>query len=202
MKETPIFEEVFSRMLVLPGFWVKVFIGGLLSFVPVVNFFAFGYLLRLSCRVRKTGELALPEWSDWSGLFKDGLKFAVVWGAFWLVPIVLSLILANLIHFLGLDALAYLIFSVVFLLAPILFSSALYRYQMRSDLTDLIDVALIFRMTVGSLNRLIIPALVFAGIFAVAVPLYGFAVFFGFVVLVIYTSLSFRLIEQRQSLAF
>jgi len=73
---------------------------------------------------------------------------------------------------------------------------------MRSNLKDLIDVALIIRMTAGSLDRLIIPALVFAGIFAVAAPLYGFAVFFGFGVLVIYTSLSFRIIEQRQTVAF
>jgi len=202
MKETPIFEEVFSRMLGLPGFWVKVLIGGLLSFVPVVNIFAFGYLLRLSSRVRKTGQLVLPEWSDWSGLFKDGLRFAVVWLFYWLLPVLLAAAFASIIGFFGLGALAYLIFSVVFLLAPILFSSALYRYQMRSNLKDLIDVALIIRMTAGSLDRLIIPALVFAGIFAVAAPLYGFAVFFGFGVLVIYTSLSFRIIEQRQSVAF
>jgi len=202
MKETPIFEEVFSRMLGLPGFWVKVLIGGLLSFVPVVNIFAFGYLLRLSSRVRKTGQLVLPEWSDWSGLFKDGLRFAVVWLFYWLLPVLLAAAFASIIGFFGLGALAYLIFSVVFLLAPILFSSALYRYQMRSNLKDLIDVALIIRMTAGSLDRLIIPALVFAGIFAVAAPLYGFAVFFGFGVLVIYTSLSFRIIEQRQTIAF
>jgi predicted outer membrane lipoprotein len=202
MKETPIFEEVFSRMLGLPGFWVKVLIGGLLSFVPVVNIFAFGYLLRLSSRVRKTGQLVLPEWSDWSGLFKDGLRFAVVWLFYWLLPVLLAAAFASIIGFFGLGALAYLIFSVVFLLAPILFSSALYRYQMRSNLKDLIDVALIIRMTAGSLDRLIIPALVFAGIFAVAAPLYGFAVFFGFGVLVIYTSLSFRIIEQRQTVAF
>jgi predicted outer membrane lipoprotein len=202
MKETPIFEEVFSRMLGLPGFWVKVLIGGLLSFVPVVNIFAFGYLLRLSSRVRKTGQLVLPEWSDWSGLFKDGLRFAVVWLFYWLLPVLLAAAFASIIGFFGLGALAYLIFSVVFLLAPILFSSALYRYQMRSNLKDLIDVALIIRMTAGSLDRLIIPALVFAGIFAVAAPLYGFAVFFGFGALVIYTSLSFRIIEQRQTVAF
>lgn len=202
MKETPIFEQVFTRLLNLPGFWAKMLIGGLLSFIPVVNLLAFGYLLRLSGRVRKTGQLVLPEWTDWSGLFKDGLKFAVVWLLYWLLPIVLTFALANVIGFFGLVALAYLIFSAMFLFAPILFSSALYRFQMRSDLKDLVDVALIFRMTFGSLNRLIVPALVFTGIFAVAAPLYGFAMFFGFVVLVMYTSLSFRIIEQRQTVAF
>lgn len=202
MKETPIFEEVFSRMLSLPGFWVKVLVGGLLSFIPVINLFAFGYLLRLSTGVRKSGRVFLPEWGDWSGLFTDGLKFAVVWLAYWLLPILLTLSVSSLIGYVGLGALAYLLLSLAFLLAPILFGSALYRYNMRSDFKDLLDVALIIRMSYGAFPRLIIPALAFAGIFAVAAPLYGFAVFFGFVVLVVHASLSFRSIEQGQTVAF
>lgn len=202
MKETPIFEEVFSRMLHLPGFWVKVLVGGLLSFVPVINFFAFGYLLRLSKGVRKSGRVGLPEWSDWTELFLDGLKFAVVWLTYWLLPILLASAISALIGAVGLGALAYLLFSLVFLLAPILFSSALYRYNMRSDFKDLLDVALIIRMSYGAFPRLIVPALAFAGIFAVAAPLYGLAVFFGFVVLITYTALSFRSIEQGQAVAF
>lgn len=197
MKETPIFDEVFLRTLSLPGFWVKVLVGGLLSFIPVINFFAFGYLLRLSHGVWKSGRVGLPEWGDWTVLFMDGLKFAVVWFAYWLLPILLASAISGLFGAIGLGALAYLLFSLSFLLAPILFSSALYRYNMRSDFKDLLDVALILRMSYGAFPWLIIPALAFAGIFAVALPLYGLALFFGFIVLIVYTSLSFRAIEQR-----
>ncbi|MGB0744546.1 MAG: DUF4013 domain-containing protein, partial [Opitutales bacterium] len=179
MKETPIFEEVFSRILRLPGLWVGVLVGGLLSFIPILNIFAFGYLLRLSRGIRQSGNPALPAWSDWSGLFIDGLKFAVVWLVYWLLPLLIVSVIALIIGMLGLGALAYLLMSVVFLLAPILFSSALYRYSMRSDFKDLLDIALIIRMSYGSFPRLIIPALAFVGIFAVLFPLYGFAVFFG-----------------------
>lgn len=201
MKETPIFEEVFSRMLSLPGFWLKILVGGLLSFVPVVNFFAFGYLLRLSKGVRRTGRVALPDWDDWSGLFIDGLKFAVVWLAYWLLPLLLACAISSLIGAVGLGALSLLVFTLVFLLVPILFSAALYRYNRRNDLQDLLDVVLIIRMSYGAFPGLIIPALTFAGICAVAAPLYGFALFFGFIVLVAHTTLAFRAIEQRRTVA-
>jgi hypothetical protein len=201
MKETPIFEEVFSRTLSLPGFWVRVLVGGLLSFVPVVNIFAFGYLYRFSRGVRKSGLVAMPEWTDWKGLFADGLKFAVVWLAYWLLPLFLAAVISVVIGAIGLGALSYLLVSFAFLLSPILFSSALYRYNMHSDFKDLLDVALIVRMTYMEFPRLIIPALAFVGISAIAAPLYGFALFLGFVILIAYTGLTYRLIEKRRSVA-
>ncbi|MEO0508688.1 MAG: DUF4013 domain-containing protein [Verrucomicrobiota bacterium] len=201
MKETPIFEEVFARVLKLPSFWIKVLIGGLLSFVPILNFFAFGYLFRFSRGVRQTGGLAMPEWEAWNMLFMDGLKFAVVWLAYWLLPLLLALAASVLVGFLGLGAFSYLIFSLAFLLSPILFSSALYRYNMRTDLKDLLDVALIVRMTYVEFPRLIIPALAFVGILAVGGALYGFALFFGFLMLIAFTSLTYRSIEQNRSFA-
>ncbi|WP_158279879.1 DUF4013 domain-containing protein [Coraliomargarita sinensis] len=188
-------------MLGLPGFWLKVLVGGLLSFVPVVNFLAFGYLLRLGKGVRRTGRVALPDWDDWAGLFTDGLKFAVVWLAYWLLPLLLALAFSVLFKAVGLGALAWLLVLVVFLLSPIVFSAALYRYLSRSDFKDLLDVVLIIRMAYGAFHRLIIPALVFTGICAVVLPLYGFAIFFGFVVMIAYTALSFRAMEQRRTVA-
>lgn len=202
MKETPIFEEVFTRMLALRGFWVKVLVGGLLSFVPVVNIFAFGYLLRVNKGIRKEGRIALPDWNDWGGLFIDGLKFAVVWLGYWLLPLLLAYGMAALIDMVNLGLVAYMLVSFTFLLAPILFSAALYRYNMRSDFRDLLNVALIIRMGYGVFPRLIIPALAFLGIFALAAPLYGFALFFGFLVLIAYTTLSLRTIEQRRTMIF
>lgn len=201
MKETPIFEEVFSRILGLPGFWLRILIGGLLSFVPVANFFAFGYLLRLSRNVRESGRLTLPDWDDWSGLFMDGLRFTVVWLIYWLLPILLAWALSRLIGMIGLGALSYLLLSLVFLLSPILFSSALYRFSKQLDFKELRDVPLIVRMSYGAFPRLIIPALSVVGVFAVAAPLYGFAFFFSFSVLIAHTTLCFRAIEQRRTIA-
>jgi len=201
MKETPIFEEVFMRTLRLRSLWTNVLIGGLLSFVPLLNFFAFGYLLRLSKALREGASLTLPDWSDWQGLFVDGLKFAVVWLAYWLLPLLLAFILASLLSGLGLFAIGYLVLSVVVLVSPVLFTSALYRYNTRSDFRALLDVALIIRMTCMKFFRFLVPSLAFAGICVLAAPLYGFALFFGFLIFIIHTSLVFRAIEQRRAVA-
>ncbi len=201
MKETPIFEEVFSRLLGSSGFWLKLLVGGLLAFVPVANFFAFGYLLRFSQRVRRSGQLSLPDWEDWSGLFTDGLKFALVWLAYWLLPVLLALALAALIGWAGLGAFSYLMVSLVVLVSPILFGAALYRYNQRGSVQDLLDFPLIVRMGYAAFSRLMLPALTLAGIFAVAAPLYGFAFFFGFVVMIAQSSLCFRSMEQQRKVS-
>ncbi len=201
MKETPIFEEVFSRLLGMPGFWLKVLAGSLLCFIPVVNFFAFGYLLRLSREIKRSGRVALPEWDNWPELFVDGLKFSVVWLVYWLVPILLAWAVSVLIGLISLGALSYLLVSLVFMLSSILFSAALYRYNRRADFKDLLNLPLILRMSLGAISKFITPALVFVGIFAVAAPLYGFALFFSFITLIAYSTLFFRGIEQQQKVA-
>lgn len=198
MKETPIFEELFARLLHTPGFWLKLLVGGILSFIPVVNLLAFGYLLRLSQGVKRSGQVTLPEWEDWSGLFLDGLRFAVVWLVYWLLPILLALAISSLFGKIGLGALSYLLLSLVFFLAPILFAAALYRYTRRLDFKDLLDFPLIIRMSAGSFPRLLIPALVFVGMFALTGPLYGFAFFLAFSLVIAQSALCFRAIEQSR----
>lgn len=202
MKETPIFEEVFARLIKLPSFWVTLLIGGLLSFVPIVNIFAFGYLYRLSRAVRKSGQPVLPAWQDWQGLFMDGLRFAVVWLAYWLLPILVAAGISWLMTRFYLGALTNVFFVAVALFSTVLFSSALYRYNMRKEFKDLLDVVLIVRMTWMELPCSIIPALVFLGTFALLLPLYGFAFFGGFLALITYMSLRYRSIERRQSVSY
>jgi len=202
MKEMPIFEEVFNRLIRLPEFWVKFLIGGLLSFVPILNIFAFGYLYRLSRAVRKSGQPTLPAWNDWSGLFLDGLRFAVVWLVFWLLPILLASLIAWLMPFIYLGALTSIFFLTSALLSTLLFSSALYRYNMRRNFKDLLDLLLIFRMTGIEMPRLILPGLVFLGFLVLLQPFYGFAIFGGFLLLITYTSLRFRSIEGNPSVSF
>lgn len=196
MKEKPIFEEVFAHLIRQPNLGRKLLIGGVLSFIPIVNLFAFGYLYRFVTQLRRTGQLRLPEWTDWAGLFSDGLKFGVVWLGYWVLPIVVGVIIAVGFSALGLGALAYISMSSVFLAASVLFCAALYRLQMRSDYKDLLDVVLIARMSYMKATEFILPALVFMGMCAFALPLYGFAFFAGFLLLVTQTSLCYRSLES------
>jgi hypothetical protein len=204
-KETPIFEEVLRSLLKLPGLWQKLLIGGLLSFVPIINVFAFGYLYRVSLSVRSAGRPVLPAWKlreDWRGLFVDGLRFAVVWLAYWLLPVLLALLVSWLMALVFLGALANVFFVSAVLYATVLFSSALYRYTMRKDLHDLLDFALIFRMAWMELPRLIVPVFFFLGLIFWLLPFYGLSLFAGFLVLITHTSLRYRSIVERRSVAF
>ena len=202
MKEMPIFEEVFNRLIKLPGFGLKFLIGGLLSFVPIVNIFAFGYLYRLSRAVRKSGQPFLPAWHGWSGLFLDGLRFTVVWLVYWLLPISLASLIALLMPFVYLGALTSIFFLTSVLLSTVLFSSALYRYNMRNNFKDLFDLLLIIRMTCMEMPRLILPGFVFLGFLVLLQPFYGFAIFGGFLLLITYTSLRYRSLEGNPTFSF
>ena len=200
MRERPTFEEVFTKLVREPDLPLKFLVGGLLCFVPVINIFAFGYLYRFADRLRRHGDMRLPEWTDWRGLFLDGLRFTVVWLLYWVLPLLLGALVHGFFKSVGIGALAYVAFSAVFLMAPVLFASALLRLQKRADMRDLMDVGLILRMAAGDLRGFVIPCLVFLGLFALALPLYGFAVFAAFLVLVAYSSLCYRRFESRPSI--
>ena len=198
MKEKPIFEEVFAQLLAQPKLGLKLLIGSVLSFVPVANLFVFGYLYRFAAQVRRSGQLGLPEWDDWAGLFSDGLKFAVAWLGYWLLPLLVAGLFSGLLCAFGMMAVAYLFMASVFVVVSVLFCAALYRLQMRSNYRDLLDVVLIARMTFMKAHEFIIPALVFLGICAFSLPLYGFAFFVGFLLLITQTSLCYRSLESRK----
>ncbi len=200
--EMPIFEEVCSRVLRQPRFWMKMFVGGLLSFLPGLNLFAFGYLYRISHLAQTRGLVALPEWSDWRGLFFDGIKFAVVWLIYWLLPLLLALGVSALFAMIGFGALAYTIVSIMFVFSPIVFGAALYRFNHRGDFSDLLDVILIIRMSYLAFPRQLFPAFFFFGVFALCPALYGFSLFVGFTLLIFQTGLSFRSVEHNRSVSF
>jgi len=199
MKETPIFEEVFMRLLGQRGAALKILVGGLFSFIPGVNLLAFGYLYRFSAQLRRNGQLTLPDWTDWPGLLLDGIKFAVAWLAYCLLPLALAFLFFALLSALGLAPIGYLLVAVVFAASAVLFSAALYRLQGRSEFRDLLDVLLICRMAYLEWPRFVLPALVFLGIVALGLPLYGLALFTAFLTLIAFATIRYRLIEQRRT---
>ncbi len=199
MKETPIFEEVFMRLLGQRGAVLKILVGGLFSFIPGVNLLAFGYLYRFSAQLRRSGQLTLPDWADWPGLLLDGIKCAVAWLAYCLLPLAVAFLFSALLSALGLAPIGYLLIAVVFAASAVLFSAALYRLQGRSEFRDLLDVVLICRMAYLEWPRFVLPALVFLGIVALGLPLYGLAMFTAFLTLISFTTIRYRLIEQHQT---
>ena len=198
MREKPIFEEVSRQLVYQPKFWVKWLIGGGLSFIPLANIFVFGYLYRFSVQLRRTGKTNLPEWDDWAGLFSDGLKFGLIWLAYWVLPLVLAFGLSKMFIALGLAVFAYLVMTATFFVASILFCSALYRFHMNPDFRTLLEVGYIMRMSRVGFESYVLPILVFSGIFVLVLPLYGIAFFTGFLLLITQLNSCYRSLELRK----
>lgn len=58
--------------------WLKqVVIGGLIMMIPIVNFAAFGYLVRVMQNVKTGHDVPLPEWDSFGEYFMDGVKLLV-----------------------------------------------------------------------------------------------------------------------------
>lgn len=59
--------------------WIKkIIIGGVLSFIPIVNFVVLGYVLEALKRTADGIDIPLPEWDDFGGKFMKGLMVAVI----------------------------------------------------------------------------------------------------------------------------
>ena len=83
----PSFEQVCQKVFSQPQWQRKLFIGGVLSFIPVANFLAFGFLYQIAKRIRLRQDLELPEWEKWDKLFLDGLRFFSLFCPFFLLPV-------------------------------------------------------------------------------------------------------------------
>ncbi len=67
--------------------WImKIVIGGILMFIPIVNFMAMGYMLEALKRAADGMEIPMPEWDDFGGKFVKGLVLLVI-GLVYMIPI-------------------------------------------------------------------------------------------------------------------
>jgi hypothetical protein len=69
--------------------WIKkVLIGGVVAFIPIVNFAAIGYVIQVLRNVRDGQSLPLPEWDQFGQYFKDGLWVFLIL-LVWAIPIII-----------------------------------------------------------------------------------------------------------------
>jgi MFS family permease len=99
--------------------WVnKVVIGGLVNIVPIINFFAIGYMLTYLDGLLKRGHTELPEWSEWGELFFIGLKAFVIMVVYMIGVIILGVLSTLVGGMLG-GLLAFVIFLAVMFFLPV-----------------------------------------------------------------------------------
>ncbi len=197
MNWKPLFEELCFRLLGQRASWPRLLVGVVLSFIPVLNLFAFGYLYRYTRQIRATGDLELPAWEDWGGLLADGMRFLIAWLLYWLSPVLVMALLSRLLGQAGLDLVGTVFSTVITLAFTLLFSCALYRMQSKSDFRSLKEVRLVFGMALALWKPLVLPLMAFYGFYVLVFPLYGLSFFLGFLLILSYTVLCLRTLEQR-----
>jgi hypothetical protein len=171
------FETLLTRLIQNPRFFLTFIAGSLLCFVPVLHFFAFGYLYRMAKVLRVNGTLELPEWEDPSRLFIDGIRLTIVLLVYGFLPVTLGLIIIRLL----IPNLAYTsvnIFLGLWKIAVLsLLCSAFYRYQRSQNFYELLNFTLIFRMSVMFFKSNFFVLVLCYGLALLLSPLYGFSIF-------------------------
>ena len=171
------FENLLNRLIQNPRFFSTFLVGSLLCFVPVVHFFAFGYLYRMTRILRVNGTLELPEWEEPTQLFIDGIRLTIVLLVYGFLPVTLGLIIIKLL-IPDLDYTSVKIFLGFWKIAVLsLLCSAFYRYQRNQNFYELLNFNLIFRMAVAFLKSNFLILVLCYGLAFLLSPLYGFSIF-------------------------
>lgn len=194
----PTFEEVCRKVINNPQFLYKILIGGLLCFVPPFSLLAFGYLYEQTRQIRHTGQLELPDWDRWDILVASGVRFLLLFLAFFMLPIAVGGLVFRIfdsITFGLFFIVEYLTFALFCLAAPTLFAWGLLRYQLRQQWRDTLAFRHLWPALAPVLPHLLVPTFAFWGLMAATLPLYGFAFFAGMALFLPYATLC--LLVQR-----
>ena len=162
----PSLEAVCGRLFGRPGWIPKVLWGGALCFIPILNLFAFGYLLEYARQIRQSSHWDLPEWRDheFSTLFLSGIRFGML----------------GIIAFFPLAAAGFI--------APFLFLSSIHAYLEDGIFSDSFQVQKIANSALLMWPKLAISVISFWGIFLLALPLYGISFFLGIWILIAHST--------------
>lgn len=183
------FETTFTRIFTGEATWRRVLFGGLLCLSIVGIPWAAGYLFRYALTAREIDAPPLPQWKNFGRYWRPGWHFLAVFGMWYIMPVLLSLVAGELIEMVTLGILwwgAYVVTAVTTALAPALFVSALTHYQGRREWAALWEFAAIFAPLRENVTRLVMPTLAWVGLMGIFMPLLPFAFFLGFTVLLAY----------------
>lgn len=82
--------------------WItKVLIGGLLIWIPIINFAVFGYMLKVAENVARGNSQVLPEWSEFGDLFMRGLYYFLITLVYQIPTIIFGCVFGGLVGVLG-----------------------------------------------------------------------------------------------------
>ncbi|MDR1232818.1 MAG: hypothetical protein LBJ75_00940 [Puniceicoccales bacterium] len=196
------FEEICCGAVKQPKFIKNVTIGLILGLIPIINFFAFGYLVGMGKQSMENGNLKLPDWPWGRDNFKNILieNFslgAIAFFEFILIPCLLCFALFGLA---GLETFGICI--------GLFISAPAFAYATVSDslkipwnaFAILTDLAKVYKWVIAHYKKLIIPSALFLCFqivlsFAIPYTLMGAPIFLGLLFMVSYVKQISRLGE-------
>lgn len=183
------FENAFKFPFKDKNWIIKILIGGLLIWIPIVNFVVLGYLLKILKDAKEKKEPSLPEWKNWTELFQEGLMVFVIMFCYSIVVFVAISVLAR-IPIIGCLAIPLLLAAVV-LLKPII-TIALCFYLENKELGAAFDFKnIIEKFKINAVDYIIV-ALVMGALLAASGVTLFLAVFIAFYLCVV----SYRLLGE------
>ena len=157
--------------------WImKIVIGGILLFIPIVNFMVVGYMLETLKRSADGMDIPLPEWDDFGGKFMKGLMLVIIGLVYtipiWLVACVLWGLLAvagvaesdALVSMVGLvSTCASCLYLVWIIVVWIVMPAAMIRYAVTGEIMSAFQIGELFSFIRANLANYIV-AIIIAGV--------------------------------------
>jgi hypothetical protein len=157
--------------------WImKIVIGGILLFIPIVNFMGLGYMVEALKRTADGMDIPLPEWDDFGGKFMKGLMLFVIaliytipiwlvaclmWGLMFVAGASDSDTLANLVGLLSTCSMClYFIWMIV---VCIMTPAALIRYAVTGEFMSAFRFGELFSFIKRNVANYIV-AIILAGV--------------------------------------
>ena len=150
---------------------VKVLIGGLLSWIPVVFFLPMGYALQILKDAHDGKKASLPEWTAWDELFKKGLIVFLIGFAYSLVIAILAVVVTLLTSYGGFFAPVFSLLNILvgigwLLLLPVV-TIALCRYIDENNLGAAFDVKAVYSEILNKFTDYLVVSVLVLGIYKV-----------------------------------
>ncbi|MBW8782210.1 MAG: DUF4013 domain-containing protein [Verrucomicrobia bacterium] len=196
----PSLEQVCKRLFSSSAWFFKAIAGALLLAIPVVHFFAFGYLYAMVEQARRGEDLEFPEWEDWRRLFINGIPAFVIFLVLGVAPILCAWVLTYPLRLLPVNygVFVYLPLVPALMLAGPLTAAGIYQYQKRGEYRDAFRFYVLIAMLRSSKAYFWVPTFALIGFLAVGCPLMTFTVFVGLAASWTYYAAYFRFVEESR----
>ncbi len=167
------------------GFGRALLIGGLLSYIPVINLLVWGYFADWVGRLQRREGPELPEWRDGRRILRELVRILPLFVLWVFGPVLLgwlaTVLLVSLFDFLHLGFFSYSLaiapLMVAAALIPPAFLVALLRMNRSGQLRDGLLPVEVVREVLGKAGEVLFPLIQFYGILILGWPLFGFAFF-------------------------